>query len=73
MDSKPNTSINDNKNDVKYHWHCGLVGRVTVTFGKFLPTFLSITRDRCMKPHYHMQFIEPGMPWFIGCVLKREY
>jgi hypothetical protein len=73
MASKPSTSAYDNKNDITYHCHCGLVGRVTVTSGKFLSTFLSISRDRGMTSHYHMQFIETGMPWFIGCLLDREY
>jgi hypothetical protein len=72
MASKPNTSTYDNKNDIKYHCHCGLVGRVNVIFAKFLPTFLSISRDGDMKSHYNMQFIETGMPWFIGCALDRE-
>jgi len=73
MASKPNASTYDNNNGIKYHYICGLLGRVNVTFGTFLPTFLSISRDRDMKSLYHMQFIEPGMPWFIICVLDREY
>jgi len=73
MASKPNTSTYDNNNGIKYHCYCGFLGRVIVMFGTFLPKFLSISRDRDMNSLYHMQFIEPDMPWFIDCILDTEY
>jgi hypothetical protein len=73
MASRPDTSTYDNKNGITYHCHRDLVGRDNFKYGKFLSTFLSISWDSEKKSHDHLQFIEPGLSWFVGCVVDREY